>query len=49
MTTPELLALYEVSSVEEQSALAVELFTRLNHASLNPNRDVNAFNPPYDR
>jgi hypothetical protein len=49
MTTPELLALYEVSSVEEQSVLAVELFTRLNHASLHPGRDVNAFSPKYDR
>lgn len=49
MSTPELLALYEVSSDADRSVLSAELFIRLSFASLHPKRDANSFSNKYDR
>jgi hypothetical protein len=48
MTTPELLALYEVSSDADRSVLSAELFIRLSYASTHRG-DVNLFSPKNDR
>ena len=48
MTTPELLALYEVSNDADKSALSAELVIRLSFASMHRG-DVNLFSPKYDR
>lgn len=49
MTTPELLALYDVSSDADRSALSAELFIRLSYASRHAEQIVNDFLPQYDR
>lgn len=48
MSTPELLALYEVSSDADRSVLSAELFIRLAYAS-GTGRNPNSFSNKYDR